>query len=537
MNAQAALALIAIVLILCPFHPPAGAQDAATPEMSLPPASATVEISLRESLALVLQRNLQIEVEKYFPLIAAEDVLFERGEFDPVLDSIASYSESESQGGIQFRSIFGSDSFRTKNADWRTAIRKKTTLGTEVEAGYELTRDDLIVSGVQDDGGTPTPFRFHNEEYQSRLFLDLNQPLLRGFGTKVNTANIEIARNREEASFLMFLDRIEDVLAATQKAYWSLVFEDRNVEIAAEALELAQSFLKIAEARRRAGTALEVDVLEAQADVAAREADLLQARTRRRDAEDLLRTLLRLTDTPEAWDVRFEAGDEPVGATEAPDLNECITEAFANRYDFEAARLDIEGKDIQVTSDRNQQYPDLDIFGTVAGLGLENQPGRSLDTATDGDYWEVTGGIRFSYALGNNSAEGRYRRSLWERRQAIANLDLLSDQIVREVRAAWRQISIGLKRIEERERARVFAERKLESQQRLYEVGRATSTDVLDFQEDLTVARIRESFARIDYLLSWVDLDRARGTVANQCGVKIDTLARNHLEDEREDLK
>jgi len=536
MNARTALAVIIFALI-SPFLPSAGAQESATPEASLPPVSGTVEISLRESLALVLQRNLQIETEKYFPLIAAEDVLFERGEFDPVLDSVASYTESDQQGGVQFRSIFGSDSFQTKNVDWRTGVRKKTRLGTEVEAGYELARDDLIVSGVQDEGGTPTPFRFHTEEYTSRLFLDLNQPLLRGFGIKVNTANIEIARNRQDAAFVMFLDRIEEVLAATQKAYWNLVFEDRNVEIATEALGLAQSFLRIAEARRRAGTALEVDVLEASADVAAREADLLQARNRRRDAEDLLRTLLRLTDTPEAWDVGFQPSDLPTAATETPDLDECITEAFANRHDLEAARLDIDGQDIQLVFNRNQQYPNLDVFGTVAGLGLEDQPGRSLDTATDGDYWEITGGVRFSYPLGNNAADGQYRRSLWERRQAVATLDLLSDQIVREVRQAWRQIRTGLKRIESRERARVFAERKLESERKLYEVGRTTSTDVLQFQEDLTVARIRESFARIDYLLAWVDLDRARGMVADQCGVSIDTFARDHLESQREKLK
>jgi len=498
-------------------------EDGSTPAAEAVSA-ATVGLSLAESMVLALERNLEIEVQRYFPLIAAEDVTFERGAFDPALSSVLSYTESEQQGGVQFRSIFGAESFRTKDLEWDTSLRKRTTVGTEVGAGYALTREDLIVSGQREEDGTVEPFSFHTEEYRSRLYVDLNQPLLQGFGTGVNTAMIRIAGNREQAAFLLFLDRIEEVLAGTQKAYWELVFAARSVEIAEQALELARSFERLAESRLRAGTGLRNDVLQAKAQVADREADVLQVVNLLRDNEDILRTLLRLTDTREEWTVGLEPTDEPTTVPTIPPLGECITEAFANRYDYRVAKLDVEQREIQVVMARNERYPVLDLFGAIAALGLEDTPGRSLETATDGDFYEVTAGLRFNYPLGNQSAEGRHRRALWEEKQAGASMELLEDRIIREVRQAWRHIESDAKRIEARERGRVFAEEKLTIEEQRYRVGRATSVDVLDFQEDLTRARVQETRARVDYLESWINLERSKGTLAKGSGVEVEGL-------------
>jgi outer membrane protein len=499
-------------------------QEATSEATAVSPLPATVELSLGEAVALVLERNLDIEIERYFPLIAAEDVVFERGEFDPELSSLISYTEADRQGGIQFRRTFDAEGFRSKNLIWNTGLRERTITGAEAEAGVEFSRDDLIVSGMwdEDEDGVLEPFRFHTEEYTSRPYFDLNQPLLQGFGVKVNTANLRIARNREQAAFLVFCDRVEEILAATQKAYWELVFSERAVQIGEEAVELAESFLRLAESRFRVGTGLETDVLQAQAQLAGREADLLQAQNLLESNRDLLRTLLRLTNTPDEWDVPLVPSDPPTTTTDVPNLRQCVTEAFANRFDYQVAKLDLDDREIEALVARNARYPVLDLFGTIAVLGLESNPGRSFETATDADFFEVTGGLRFSYPLGNHAARGRHRRALWEQKQAGASMELLEDQIVRQVREAWRAIETNWKQIEARERARVLAERKLDLEEKRYRVGRATSTDVLDFQEDLTRARVDETRARIDYLNSWIDLELSKGTVAGRCGVQIE---------------
>jgi outer membrane protein TolC len=362
----------------------------------------------------------------------------------------------------------------------------------------------------------------NTEEYSARNYLTVTQPLLKGFGRAYNTAQIRIAQKESEVEELLLADRVEEILAAVENSYWELVYAIRSVEIAKEALDLAGSFLGVAESRLRAGAGIRVDVLEAQAARANREADLYSAENAVKDAEDLLRTLLRLTETPEMWAASIEPGGVPEVLPETPQLDSCLELAVEKRRDHRVLKLQIEEGDISIQAAKRDMLPSLDLFATYARSGLAEDPGPAYKLTWNENFREYTYGVQFNYPLGNHGARAGYDRATLTRDQARVSLRRLEDQIVKDVRTAWRRLSTELRRAAATREAERLAEQKLADMQSRYEAGRATSTDVFDFQEDLTRARVEVARAKINALEAATALLRGMGVLADTRGVTVE---------------
>jgi outer membrane protein TolC len=93
--------------------------------------------------------------------------------------------------------------------------------------------------------------------------------------------------------------------------------------------------------------------------------------------------------------------------------------------------------------------------------------------------------------------------------------------VIQEVREAYRQIETNLKRIAAAEASSKLSEERLRSETRRFEVGLATSHDVLEFQEKLSIARSKELRARIDYRESLVHLEQVKGTLLKKKGITL----------------
>jgi hypothetical protein len=92
--------------------------QAVTPPESLP-------LSLRESIALALERNFDILIEGYTPKIRAADVLNEQAEFDPTLFTGFLYSGGKDPIGV----------YRTASPDWNA---RESTI---ISRAYYLERN------------------------------------------------------------------------------------------------------------------------------------------------------------------------------------------------------------------------------------------------------------------------------------------------------------------------------------------------------------------------------------------------------------
>ena len=139
-----------------------------------------------------IQHNLDLKVEELNIPISQAGVAVDRAGFDFVLD-VSAFSMDQK---VPTSSAFSSDDvdiYRETGAN--TSISKKFAFGLESQLSFKTSRS---MNNLSVDALRP--------QYRNVLLLDLTQPLLRDFGTKVNTANLRVSQNQVHQSTYGYID-------------------------------------------------------------------------------------------------------------------------------------------------------------------------------------------------------------------------------------------------------------------------------------------------------------------------------------------
>lgn len=485
-----------------------------------------VRLSLNACLQLALRNNLEIAIQRVEPEISEQKLIQEKSVFDSRVSMTVSKDRSVKQTGSAFASP---PENQNQDINVDAGIARKWAAGTETDLSLTNNKNE-----------TNSTFSGLNPSYASEVILSLTQPLLKDFGVGTNTSRVRIAANNQEISKYEFQSQVMRILFDVESIYWDLVYAMEDQMVMKESLQLADDFLKITRSKVDVGVLPPIDILEAEAEKAAREEGVITAEDALRDAEDSLRKALNLTDDPRYWEISMTPADNPVVLAVLPDLQEQLRTAMENRPDLNQSRVDLENKEIQLKYTRNQLFPRVDLVGSLglSGLagGAQAQPdfgsagstiespfaGNNADSFHElksGDYYSYSLGIRVEYPLGNRSARSEKIMADLENQKAVMALKDLENQAIREVREAYRQIETNRKRIAAAESARRLAEERLRSETRRFEVGLSISHDVLEYQEKLSAAKNRELRARIDYCKSLAQLEQTKGTLLQSKGI------------------
>jgi len=493
-------AMIGLALCLILFHPPiCVSQEEAS-------GSPPLELTLKEAVLLALVNNIDIKVERLQPLIAETEVTAEESVFDPTVDADASHALSRQQSDVAPFLTGAIDLFGRTN-DIGTGVAKRFSTGATADVRFDteqLDTNSLIV-------------RF-DPSWTNNLVASLTQPLLKDFGREFNLGQIMIAKNNKNISDIQFKQQVIDTVSQVEETYWDLVRAIEFLEVVNQAVKQAQELLEINKAKVEVGQLAPIDIIEAEAAVAAREEAVIVAEDDIEDIEDRLRNLLDLSgETP--WHVeKILPEDFPTDAQLRFSLKKEVETALENRPDYLQAKTDLENRLIGVKLAKNQVRPRVDL---VASAGLNGLGGTFNDSLgeMDGDFYDLFVGLRFEYPLGNRAAKSQLIRRKLEKREIELKITDLEKIIGLQVREGIRQVETDYKRIRTTRVARRLFEEKLEGAQAKFEVGISTTKDVLDFQIDLAFARNAELEALIDYNKSLVRLYRLLGTTLEEKGI------------------
>ena len=122
--------------------------------------------------------------------------------------------------------------------------------------------------------------------------------------------------------------------------------------------------------------------------------------------------------------------------------------------------------------------------------------------------------------LGNRAARSRLRRALYTRLQRMANRDQRAAFIRQEVANSADHLEANWQRILASRKRTILAARTLKAEERQFELGLRTSTDVLEAQTDMADAQSAEVRALAEYQISQVDLAFATGTLLGAAAVE-----------------
>ena len=212
---------------------------------------------------------------------------------------------------------------------------------------------------------TNVPYNLVNPEIGSSFRFQLTQHLLQGFGFDPNLRWIRIARNTRENGDVVFRQQIIATVSQIENIYWDLVTAYEAVRVNERALQLAQKTLSDDEEQVRIGTLAPITLAQAKSGVATANQNLITSQTQLLLQQLLMKNAITknmgdpiLAIAPVIPTDTLQIS-EPQAARPVEDL---IQEALQARPEIATARINLANAEISRKSLKNALRPTLDVY-------------------------------------------------------------------------------------------------------------------------------------------------------------------------------
>lgn len=487
---------------------------------SLTGQGAVKRLSIDEAVALALEQNLDLQVERLNPQVQDYSISVARSNWVPNFQSFVSTRNQENLP----QDIFSG----TQATITEARVTTQSGMGQLLRWGggsYSFGWTNGRVTTNNDY----SPFQ---PQLNSTFGATFSQPLLRNFKIDGARQQYMVSRKNREISDVQLIEAVAQTGRNVRNAYWDLVFARNNLDVQKQSLALAQQSLKDNRARVEIGTMAPIDIIEAQAEVARREESVILAEASISRAEDRLRALVSNPSQPDFWTMRIEPSDVATFVPVNVDVEAAVRNALDKRTDLSVSRKQVESNDISIRYLRNQSLPDVTANLNYSALGLGGTqrrfqsvvPGQPpviasiqqrsfasvLSDAFGGTYPTWNFNVQLSYPIGHSNAEANLARARLQNQQAEKQLESQKLNVATQIRDFARNVQTNSKRVEATRSARALSEERLKAEEKKFQAGMTDSFRVFQAQRDLSQSRNNELQAIIDYLKSVVDFQTAQ---------------------------
>lgn len=374
----------------------------------------------------------------------------------------------------------------------------------------------------------------HQNSTQLRLLFDpfytpgftatFSQEMLNGFGYKVNRALIEVAQNEQGIERESFRQQLITSIAAAQNAYWDVISARESVRTAEQAVSVAQQLYNNNQRAFQAGVMANLDVVNAQSQLAASQRDLVIAQTNLQYAELTLKSMISENlDEPFA-SATIEPADEfpDPERQQIPALQQASAIALKNRPELAVAQGNIKSQQDVMPFIDNGLKPTLNLFGMVNTVGLYNTFGSAFSDLAQVKYPQFAVGLNISFSLFNHQPQADDIRTRLELRQAQDTGVRQERQVDIDVQNALIALRQSREQVRAAHESVLLEQQKTDAEQKKLAAGLSTSYNVILVERDLFAAQLAEVQARDTYAKAKVTLDQAMGTTLDTNHVDLD---------------
>jgi len=237
-----------------------------------------LSLTLEDSIVRALRNNLNVAAEVIGPGLASATLAEARQIYMPTMSFDLTRTSYEQ---LSTWSLQSAGTYLNKATTSSASISQQIPFGGNLQASlsYDYSKNNQL-------------FQSYNPSYTGRLNFVLTQPLLKGFGWTVSRRAIVIAQNSFDSSRSQFKTVLMETVYNVEAGYWNLVYAIENLKTQQLALESGRDLLTKTNKEVQVGTKAPIEVLNAEATVARREADILQAEALVKRSQDQLRALL-----------------------------------------------------------------------------------------------------------------------------------------------------------------------------------------------------------------------------------------------------
>jgi outer membrane protein len=492
--------------------------------------SGQLPLTVGELINLVLQNNLDVGLNRLSPLSSMYFIDTMYRPYEPTLRLQATVNRNTVPATSQ---LIGAQQLSTLSGAYSLGFSQSLDTGTNIGVDFSINRNS-----------SNSVFNTFNPSYTGLVRYSFSQHLLNGYGRAVNNHLIRIAQNNQKISETQFERQLIDLVAQAQRSYWDLVFAADDIKVKQRSMDLAQKTLSDNQIQVQIGTLAPIDVVQAESEVANRRVQFVTSTYTEVQTQDQVKKLITSQGDPGLILAKLmpAQGVPKPAASDVMPVEQAIKVALENRPEMKQLQLDLESKKIDLDYTKNQLLPTVDFLANYVqnGVGgketVRNGFGPTAPIIAQyngglGDAFSQLFGYGYTgYALGfsvqiplrNRAAQGDNARAMTDERIAQQKISSQAQQIALEVRNALTQVDMNRARIEAATKARELAERRLEAEQKKFDLGASTIRFVLEEQRNVAQAQTDELQAIVNYTKSLVDMDRAMGMTLKKNNIEIE---------------
>jgi outer membrane protein TolC len=508
MRSVGVLLLLAAPAFAEPYTPP----DFMNQPPPLPEAFAKADVwrlDLAEALRLALHDNLGIVVERESVRAASLGITVADGEFEPTLTAGYSHGSSRTppatvqEGGAGEILTFDTD-------DWRMSLAQR------LSTGMRLSLDFVNDRSKSSAGTAVEPLT-----YRTSLTATITQPVLRGFSTDRVIPRLDVLRAKigSERERMQLLVTATDVIEKTEDAYWDVeqALYRYDLELASQKRAVEQ--MDLTKRQIAAGMLPPGDLTAAEATLASRDLQVLQAEQAVEASWDALRAVLNLPH--DQWARPILPTDMPGFAEQTASAEDMLKVAIAHRPELAQAKLDIAAEELAVRKADNDRLPAIDVGFTGGLIGQDSTYGGALREYGRADATAYSVFVNFTWTPLQRATRAaaeiertRHQIAVVQHDQTLQNVWLAVRDAVRTQQNAARQVYAAAK-------FRELSTKNLEIEQRKFVSGQSSNFFIAQRQEELAQAQQSEVQAVLAHKKATAALLRATGRLLEERGVTL----------------
>jgi outer membrane protein TolC len=512
------------VLVADPPAPQNKEKEAKAGDGETASAGSGYHLSLEEAIELAIQKNLNLLESRLNDRASDIGVREAWAQYFPTFNSGLNHSNSFSTGSHTGDGLTTISGGLTQQSPWGTQL------------GFSLSDTVSQTTGL--DAGSASA--------------SLRQPLWKGAGTDVGLRDIRTARISRLISRGTLEMATQSLIFNVRTAYANIIRAIQSREVDRHAVQSAQKFLKLTEARFKADMITKLDLFNAEVQLRSRELDVVADE---RTLELTLDKLKQLLDVDleenlqvDAPIVDFGEGAEPeldnvimsddatgtiylqkmtkgdmtkgikpvpVGErgavlTQATHFDESVilNEALNNRLDLLNSRRSLAIQKLQALFSKDGLGHQIDLVGSFG----RTTSGRSIleaDNGKESNSWSA--GISATFPWGKIKDRAAYERALLALEKAEIDLRLARTQVqadVRDIMRALRQnekgMLIGGQLVEQAKRTAIAT-------QVSFDRGLKDSFNVIQAEDALLAAKRDFINRKLDYVVQLAQLELTVG--------------------------
>jgi outer membrane protein len=539
-------------------------------------------LTAQDALALAIENNLNLEIARYGPLMAQSAL--ERAKAGGPLRGVPSGSAQVSSvnSGVGVNGTTASAGLSTGGGggggggggnstiqqvgviapNYDPVLQSAVNFShlTQPQANTVLSQTDALVQSIRVynnllSQGLATGGQFQYRNYEQhfaenspsdylnpvsspRMDLILRQPLLQGFGVKLNTRGIRIAQINISSAREAFRSQLLDLVVNVLNLYWDYVAANEELKLRRHSLDVTEKFLADTKYEISVGALAGVELPRAEAELASRRQDVVIAQASLRQRAILLKAALSHADDPVLDAAEIVALDR-IEVPDSEDLQpfrQLVTTAMAKRPDVAVSKFRDQTDEMNLAGTTNPLLPSLQVTLQTYNRGVAGTPqstGGSANPYFVGGYSAGLGqvlrrnfpnnsaNVGFSIPFKNRFAQADYGIDQLQYQQSQLKSQKDQNQILVDISSQMNALRQARSRYETARNTRILQEQVLDAE-RKKSYGTKTFDYIMVDQRALAAAQLSEMAAVAAYSRARIALDQVLGLTLERNGITLE---------------